>query len=138
MSSPLYALALCLASTGALAQAAATPPGGTAPGSPQSAATSSGAAPAGAPAQAPTPRQNSASGGSAGPNAASEDPKAANASRYSECVELWDRGTHMSKKDWSRTCRRIENRLQNLQVENLDVGSPPAKGRKKEKLPNAG
>jgi hypothetical protein len=27
----------------------------------------------------------------------------------------------MSKAEWSRTCRRIENRLQNLKVENMDV-----------------
>jgi hypothetical protein len=130
MSRSIYALALCLAGTGALAQGGATPPGPTAP-------PSATAAPA--PSTQGEPQRNSG-GAAAGrsPSTAAEDAKAANATRYAECVELWDRGTHMSKRDWSRTCRRIEDRLQNLQVENLDIGSPPAKGRKKEKLPNAG
>lgn len=44
----------------------------------------------------------------------------------------------MSKRAWSRTCRRIENRLQILQVENLDVDSMGAKARKKRKSPDAG
>jgi hypothetical protein len=44
----------------------------------------------------------------------------------------------MSKRAWSRTCRRIENRLQNLQVENLDVDSMGAKARKMRKSPDAG
>ena len=58
--------------------------------------------------------------------------------RYTDCVRLWDSGTHMSKQAWARTCRRIENRLQNLQVENLDVDSMGAKARKKRKSPDAG
>jgi hypothetical protein len=68
------------------------------------------------------------------------EPAAGNASseRYADCVKLWDSGTHMSKQAWARTCRRIENRLQNLQVENLDVDSMGAKARKKRKSPDAG
>jgi hypothetical protein len=27
-----------------------------------------------------------------------------------DCVNDWDRGTHMSKKDWTRTCRRVVQR----------------------------
>jgi hypothetical protein len=27
-----------------------------------------------------------------------------------DCVEDWDKGTHMSKKDWTRTCRRVVQR----------------------------
>jgi hypothetical protein len=72
---------------------------------------------------------NSAGAGAAG-NPSSE--------RYTDCVKLWDSGTHMSKQAWARTCRRIENRLQNLQVENLDVDSMGAKARKKRKSPDAG
>jgi hypothetical protein len=73
-----------------------------------------------------------------GKAAADVAAKSANSDRYADCVQLWDRGTHMSRSDWSRTCRRIENRLKNLQVENLEMANPPAKGRKKDKLPNAG
>jgi len=62
----------------------------------------------------------------------------ASSERYADCVQLWDSGTHMSKQAWARTCRRIENRLQNLQVENLDVDSMGAKARKKRKSPDAG
>jgi hypothetical protein len=55
--------------------------------------------------------------------------------RYADCVKLWDRETHMSKADWSRTCRRIENRLQNVQLENLDVDVSGPKPRKTGKSP---
>jgi hypothetical protein len=27
-----------------------------------------------------------------------------------DCVNDWDKGTHMSKKDWTRTCRRVVQR----------------------------
>jgi hypothetical protein len=55
--------------------------------------------------------------------------------RYDDCVKLWDSRTHMSKAEWSRTCRRIENRLQNLQVENLDVDVSGPKPRRTGKSP---
>ena len=38
-----------------------------------------------------------------------------------ECMRLWDAGTHMSKREWASTCDRIQTRLDNLKVENLDV-----------------
>jgi cytochrome c5 len=38
-----------------------------------------------------------------------------------ECMGLWDAGTHMSKQEWSSTCKRIQTRLENLKIENLDV-----------------
>jgi hypothetical protein len=38
-----------------------------------------------------------------------------------ECMQLWDAGTHMSKQEWSSTCKRIQTRLENLKIENLDV-----------------
>jgi hypothetical protein len=33
------------------------------------------------------------------------------------CKELWDAGTHMTKQQWSNTCKRIQTRLDNLGVE---------------------
>jgi hypothetical protein len=38
------------------------------------------------------------------------------AAAVADCERMWDRGTHMTKQDWSRTCRRVQNRLQHLQV----------------------
>lgn len=38
-----------------------------------------------------------------------------------ECMRLWDKGTHMTKQEWSRTCQRIQTRLDNLKIENLDL-----------------
>jgi len=55
--------------------------------------------------------------------------------RYTDGVKLWDSRTHMSKAEWSRTCRRIENRLQNLQVDNLNVDVSGPKPRRSGKTP---
>ena len=39
----------------------------------------------------------------------------------SECMRMWDRGTHITNLEWTRTCKRVQSRLDNLKVENLDV-----------------
>jgi hypothetical protein len=46
-------------------------------------------------------------------------------------VGRWEPGSHTSKRDWSRTCRRIENRLEGLHVETLDVDRTTPSARKK-------
>jgi hypothetical protein len=28
-----------------------------------------------------------------------------------DCMQMWDAGTHMTKQEWARTCRRVQNRL---------------------------
>jgi hypothetical protein len=33
-----------------------------------------------------------------------------------DCEGLWDQGTHMTKQEWSRTCRRVQARLERLDV----------------------
>jgi len=33
-----------------------------------------------------------------------------------DCERVWDRGTHMTKKEWSQTCRRVQDRLQLLEM----------------------
>src|SRR6266581_247926 len=42
-------------------------------------------------------------------------------SAYAEAVEnceqIWDRGTHMTNRERSRTCRRVQYRLRNLEAE---------------------
>jgi hypothetical protein len=35
---------------------------------------------------------------------------------FTSCVSQWDKATHMSKREWERACRRVANRLENLQV----------------------
>jgi hypothetical protein len=32
------------------------------------------------------------------------------------CLAQWDKGTHMSRQEWNRACRRVANRLHNLNV----------------------
>ena len=40
---------------------------------------------------------------------------------YDSCLRMWDRATHMSRQEWARACRRVANRLNNLQVNNDDL-----------------
>jgi hypothetical protein len=47
--------------------------------------------------------------------------KSAVAEAKAECMRMWDSGTHMSKQEWSSTCDRIQTRLDNLKIENLDL-----------------
>jgi hypothetical protein len=41
-----------------------------------------------------------------------------------DCIALWDAGTHMTRQEWARTCRRVQSRLENLK---LDGVAPLAK-----------
>jgi hypothetical protein len=34
---------------------------------------------------------------------------------YTDCMKLWDAGTHMTKQEWSATCRRVQSRLNQVQ-----------------------
>jgi hypothetical protein len=47
--------------------------------------------------------------------------KSAVAEAKAECMRMWDSGTHMSRREWSNTCDRIQTRLDNLKIENLDL-----------------
>jgi hypothetical protein len=40
----------------------------------------------------------------------------AHTAAIADCEAMWDRGTHMTRNDWSRTCRRVQNRLQQLEL----------------------
>jgi hypothetical protein len=103
---------------------------GSVPGSPA----------AGAPA-APDPNlPATASGGRPQPGGAQSTRTGKNPinERYADCVKLWDNQTHMSKVEWSKTCRRIENRLQNLNVEKMDVDISGPKPRRAGKTPGSG
>ena len=38
------------------------------------------------------------------------------AAAIADCEGMWDRGTHMSRKEWSRTCRRVQARLKQMEL----------------------
>lgn len=40
----------------------------------------------------------------------------AHAAAIADCESMWDRGTHMTKAVWSRACRRVQDRLQRLEL----------------------
>lgn len=60
----------------------------------------------GAPAAAPKK-------GRAGGKAAPETEKAASDSLKS-CLAMWEPATHMSRQEWGRACRRVDERLRNI------------------------
>jgi hypothetical protein len=37
--------------------------------------------------------------------------KGAHDNAIASCERLWDAGTHMTKTEWSRTCRRVQDRI---------------------------
>jgi hypothetical protein len=77
---------------------------------------------AGTPAPA-APKAAPAGAKSPGTNPAPVDKTAAKArakENIAECMRLWDAATHMSKQQWARTCERIQTRLENLRIENMD------------------
>jgi hypothetical protein len=46
-----------------------------------------------------------------------EDAKdKAYAAAIASCERLWDRDTHMTKKEWSSTCRRVQARLKQMEL----------------------
>jgi hypothetical protein len=39
-----------------------------------------------------------------------------------DCMHMWDSGTHMTKQEWARTCKRVQMHLDNLEVDGLISG----------------
>ena len=33
-----------------------------------------------------------------------------------DCMQMWDSATHMTKQEWSRTCKRVQARVDSLDV----------------------
>jgi hypothetical protein len=69
------------------------------------------------------------------PTAQAASAKGANDAAIADCMQLWDKGTHMSKQEWARTCQRIQSRLENLKIDNLkgtgtDAPAKPRTGAK--------
>jgi hypothetical protein len=44
------------------------------------------------------------------------DKQKAHAAAIANCEAMWDSATHMTKTEWSRTCRRVHNRLRKLEL----------------------
>jgi hypothetical protein len=53
--------------------------------------------------------------------------KRVRAEGIAECMRLWDTKTHMSRQEWARTCERVQTRLENLRIENLDPAGTGAR-----------
>jgi hypothetical protein len=47
---------------------------------------------------------------------AAASKRKAHEAAITDCERMWDRGTHMTKRGWSQTCRRVQDRLQQLEV----------------------
>jgi hypothetical protein len=43
-------------------------------------------------------------------------PSLTSPARVADCMRMWDFGTHMTKQEWSRTCTRVQDRLENLDL----------------------
>ena len=43
-----------------------------------------------------------------------------------DCMQMWDSGTHMTKQQWAGTCKRVQTRLDDL---NIDMTMPKTKAR---------
>jgi hypothetical protein len=52
-------------------------------------------------------------------------------SAIADCMQMWDFGTHMTKQAWLRTCKRVETRLDTL---NVDAVMPNAKAASQKQL----
>lgn len=33
---------------------------------------------------------------------------------FRECLQIWDKATHMTRAEWAATCRRVQNRLNTM------------------------
>jgi hypothetical protein len=82
---------------------------GSEPGAPKSRVAQPGAGESGGTRLQPGPA-STASTGSTAPGRNLTGKNALN-QEYADCIRLWDAGTHMTRTEWSRTCRRIQTRL---------------------------
>ena len=38
-------------------------------------------------------------------------------SDVADCIQMWDTGTHMTKREWAATCKRVQTHLENIKVD---------------------
>ena len=72
----------------------------------------------------PSKREGAASTPTAVPDAqlSPAEIKERGAQYLTDCVNDWDKGTHMSKKDWTRTCRRVVQRRVDFMLQQQNAG----------------
>ena len=64
------------------------------------------------------------------PRALPQSGQGVHDSAVAECMQMWDSGTHMTKQAWSHTCKRVQTRLDNLNLDAIMPTSPnPGSGR---------
>jgi len=68
-----------------------------------------------APLATPAPSTPLASAASVAADA-KQSKQRAHAAAIADCEGMWDRATHMTRTEWSRTCRRVQARLEQLEL----------------------
>src|SRR3990172_10370562 len=111
----LLLFAIVISSLGAGATFAQTGIGGSspigvAPGSPEGSAASLKNA------EVLLPSGPSATTPGASPPTGISRHKQSPSAAVTDCMQMWDSGTHMTKQQWLRTCTRVQTRLDGLNV----------------------
>jgi hypothetical protein len=55
-----------------------------------------------------------ATNGAADSNPQSTIGKSSVRDTYAECMKIWEPATHMTKPEWSATCRRVQDQLEQI------------------------
>ncbi len=58
------------------------------------------------------------------PGGANSSPNRTGNEAVADCMQLWDKGTHMTKQEWAITCRRVQGRVDNLNVDPVMPKAP--------------
>jgi hypothetical protein len=53
------------------------------------------------------------------PKKPAEDKRALAATYFKQCIQDWDAGTHMTRKEWERTCRRVVDGRMKFMVDQM-------------------
>jgi hypothetical protein len=72
-----------------------------------------------APAAPPTPAVSDANAPASPPPASGEDKRQLDraSDAVTQCIQLWDKATHMTRTEWAATCRRIQGRVDNAKAD---------------------
>jgi hypothetical protein len=73
-----------------------------------------GPASANSPAATPAPGATATEPGSISTGSIDGEVRRSKEQRYEDCMAAWDKGTHMTKEQWSRTCRTSQQEFPEL------------------------
>ena len=65
--------------------------------------------------------------GSASPSELAQSIAGGGGRTLKDCMNFWDRATHMTKSEWRDLCQRSLHRLDNLKINGLMIGAVKAK-----------